>query len=353
MEKIPVTVITGFLGAGKTTLVRHLMTSCAGRRLAVVVNEFGDVGVDGELLRSCGVTGCTEEDIVELANGCICCTVADDFLPVMQSLLARRPPPEHILIETSGLALPKPLVAAFAWPEVRTRCSVDGVIAVVDSVAVAAGRFAADVEAVQRQREADESLDHETPLAELFEEQAGCADILLLNKVDLLAPEDLKRVRAMVAPFMRPLARLVEAKRGEADVRAVMGLGAAAESDLDSRLSHHDGGTEHDHDDFTSVVLRLGECRSVEEVLTGVRRVLRCEEVLRMKGFAAVGGRSMRLVVQAVGPRVEHYFGAGWKEGEPRETRLVVIGTAGLDGAALHAAFVGEEKEKTALRLAG
>ena len=340
MEKIPVTVITGFLGAGKTTLVRHLMAACAGRRIAIVVNEFGDVGVDGELLRSCGVDGCGEEDIVELANGCICCTVADDFLPVMRSLLARQPAPEHILIETSGLALPKPLVAAFAWPEVRTRCSVDGVIAVVDGAAVAEGRFASDVEAVQRQREADASLDHETPLAELFEEQAGCADILLLNKADLLTEEELVRVRAMVAPFMRPLARLLEAKRGEVDVRAVMGLEAAAESDLDSRPSHHDGDEEHDHDDFSSVVLQLGECASVEEVVDGVQRILHCGEVLRVKGFAAIDGRSMRLVVQAVGPRVDKYFDAAWKASEARATRLVVIGAAGLDAGKLRAAFI-------------
>lgn len=341
MDKIPVTIITGFLGAGKTTLVRHLMTACAGRRIAVIVNEFGDMGVDGELLRSCGVEGCAEDDIVELANGCICCTVADDFLPVMQALLARQPAPEHIIIETSGLALPKPLVAAFGWPEVRTRCSVDGVIAVVDGEAVLAGRFASDVQALQRQREADDALDHDTPLAELFEEQAGCADILLLNKMDLLAPRQQQQARGMVAPFLRPLARLVEARHGQADARAIMGLGAAAEQDLDSRPSHHDGEDVHDHDDFASAVLRLGECESVEAALDGARRLLQCGEVLRVKGFAAVEGKPMRLVIQAAGPRMEHYFGAAWKDGEARETRLVAIFEAGLDEKRLHAAFAG------------
>ncbi|MCY4504073.1 MAG: cobalamin biosynthesis protein CobW, partial [Alphaproteobacteria bacterium] len=134
--KIPATVVTGFLGAGKTSLVRHLLENAAGRRLAIVVNEFGDLGIDGDLLRACGIEGCEDEDIVELANGCICCTVADDFLPTMQALLDRPDPPDHIVIETSGLALPKPLVQAFAWPEVRSRTTVDGVVAVVDAAAV-------------------------------------------------------------------------------------------------------------------------------------------------------------------------------------------------------------------------
>ncbi|MCY4048577.1 MAG: cobalamin biosynthesis protein CobW [Hyphomicrobiales bacterium] len=341
MEKIPVTIITGFLGAGKTTLTRHLLASCSGKRIAVVVNEFGDMGVDGDLLRACGVEGCGDEDIVELANGCICCTVADDFLPVMRKLLARKDAPEHILIETSGLALPKPLVSAFLWPEVRTRCSVDGVIAVVDADAVASGRFAADVGALERQRLADESLDHETPLEELFEEQVGCADILLLNKVDLLEADALESVREQCASHLRPQARMVEASQGEVDARIVLGLEVAAEEDLDSRPSHHDGEDEHDHDDFESVVLEFGEFASVEDVLAAVNRLLHAQEVLRVKGFVSVAGRSMRLVIQVVGPRVEHYFGGEWGANEERVTRLVVIGETGLDEDALRGAFSG------------
>lgn len=341
MDKIPVTIITGFLGAGKTTLVRHLMESCSGRRIAVVVNEFGDMGVDGELLRSCGMDGCADEDVVELANGCICCTVATDFLPVMQRLLERTDAPEHILIETSGLALPKPLVAAFTWPEVRTHCSVDGVIAVVDAEAVAARRFATDVEALERQSSEDGSLDHETPLAELFEEQLGCADILLLNKTDLLTAEELDEVREIARSFLRPLARLVEAQHSKVDARAVMGLCVAAESDLNSRPSHHDGKEEHNHDEFGSVVLEFGECLTMEDVLAGVKRILQGGAVLRVKGFATVLDRSMRLVIQAVGPRVEHYFGREWSAGENPMTRLVIIGEGELDVGSLRAAFLG------------
>ena len=170
-RKIPATVITGFLGAGKTTLIRHLIANANGVRIALIVNEFGDVGIDGELLRSCGDENCSDEDIVELANGCICCTVAEDFIPTMEKLLARKEPPQHIVIETSGLALPQPLVRAFNWPEIKTRVTVDGVVTLVDAAALAEGRFAADEEAVEARRQADEMLDHDTPLGELFSDQ--------------------------------------------------------------------------------------------------------------------------------------------------------------------------------------
>ena len=199
LVKIPVTVITGFLGAGKTTLVRHLLQNPQGKRLAVIVNEFGDVGVDGEILRSCALPDCPEENIVELANGCICCTVADDFIPTIEALMALVPRPDHILIETSGLALPKPLLKAFDWPDIRSRITVDGVIAVADAEAVAAGRFAPDLARLQAQREADDSIDHETPLSEVFEDQIACADLVLLTKSDLAGAEGVAAARAVIA----------------------------------------------------------------------------------------------------------------------------------------------------------
>ncbi len=202
LAKIPVTVITGFLGSGKTTLIRHLLNNPDGKKLAVLVNEFGSEGVDGEILKSCADANCPEENIVELANGCICCTVADDFIPTIELLLSRRVRPDHILIETSGLALPKPLLKAFDWPEIRSRITVDGVIALADAEAVAAGRFAPDPAAVEAQRAADDSLDHETPLSEVFEDQICCADIVLLTKADLAGSEGLEAARAVISAEM-------------------------------------------------------------------------------------------------------------------------------------------------------
>src|SRR5579863_10742834 len=199
LAKTPVTIVTGFLGAGKTTLIRHLMANAGGRRLALIINEFGDVGVDGDLVKSCADAACPEDAIIELANGCICCTVADDFAPAITALLAREPKPDHIIVETSGLALPKPLIKAFDWPELRTRLTVDGVVAVVDAAAVAEGRFADDPARVAAQRLADPSLDHDNPLEEVYEDQLLSADLVVLNKTDLVSSERLAELRTEIA----------------------------------------------------------------------------------------------------------------------------------------------------------
>lgn len=325
LAKLPVTVITGFLGSGKTTLVRHLMQNPGGRRLAIVVNEFGDVGVDGDILKSCAIPDCPAENIMELSNGCICCTVADDFIPTIEALMALEPRPDHILIETSGLALPKPLLKAFDWPDIRSRITVDGVIALADAEAVAAGRFAPNVAAVEAQREADESLDHDTPLSEVFEDQISCADIVLLTKPDLAGPEGVARARAIIAAEApRPLP-VVEVAEGAVDPRVILGLEAAAEDDMDARPSHHDGFDDHEHDDFESIVVDLPEIADPADLVARIEHLANSRNILRVKGYAAVAGKPMRLLVQAVGARVRHQFDRPWKPGEDRAGRLVVI----------------------------
>ncbi len=325
LNKIPVTVITGFLGSGKTTLVRHLIQNPQGKRLAVVVNEFGDVGVDGEILKSCAIPDCPAENIMELANGCICCTVADDFIPTIEALMALDPQPEHILIETSGLALPKPLLKAFDWPDIRSRITVDGVVALADAEAVAAGRFAPDVAAVDAQRAADDSLDHETPLSEVFEDQISCADIILLTKPDLAGAEGVEKAKAVIAAEApRPLP-VVEVAEGAVDPRIVLGLEAAAEDDMDARPSHHDGHHDHEHDDFDSVVIDIPEVSDPAAFAARIEHLAKSQNILRVKGYAAVSGKPMRLLVQAVGARVRHQFDRPWGPTEARQGRLVVI----------------------------
>ena len=341
-QKIPTTVITGFLGAGKTSLIRHALSEANGRRIALIINEFGDLGIDQEVLQGCGDAACDEADIVELANGCICCTVADDFVPAIEALLARDPAPEHILIETSGLALPKPLVAAFNWPEIRTRLTVDGVVAVVDGPALAEGRFADDEDALQAQREADEALDHESPLAEVFEDQIGCADMVILNKSDLLAAGGAEEGEALMQPHLKPGARIVKAAHGRVPPDLLLGLDAAAEADLASRRSHHDDLDEpHDHDEFESFVMAPGTIDDPAAFAERLSAAAAAHGVLRAKGFLDVAGRRRRLVVQAVGTRVDRHFDRDWHAHEPRESRLVVIGLAPLDRAAVEAAILG------------
>jgi len=324
LSKIPVTIITGFLGAGKTTLIRHLMLNPQGKRLAILVNEFGSLGVDGDILKACADENCPVENIVELANGCICCTVADDFIPTIEALMAMPVRPDHILIETSGLALPKPLLKAFDWPAIRSRITVDGVITLADAEAVAAGRFAPDEAAVQAQREADGSVDHETPLSEVFEDQLLCADIVLLSKADLAGEAGLAAARAVIDAETTRKLPVLAMTDGVIDPRLILGLNARAEDDIAARPSHHDGEDDHEHDDFASIVVELPEIADPEALAAALGRLAREHHILRAKGHIAVQGKPLRLLIQAVGERVRHQYDRPWGTA-PRASRLVVI----------------------------
>jgi cobalamin biosynthesis protein CobW len=341
IEKVPVTIITGFLGSGKTTLVRHLMLNSQGRRLAVLVNEFGDLGIDGDILKGCADANCPEDAIVELTNGCLCCTVADDFVPTITALLARPNPPDHILIETSGLALPKPLLKAFEWPDLRSRITVDGVIAVADAEAVADGRFAPDLAAIARQRLADTSIDHDTPLGEVFEDQIACADLVILNKADLVDADRLAKARTAILAESPRSIPVVGTTEGRIDPRIVLGLGAAAENDLDSRPTHHEDHDAHDHDDFETIVVTLPRDSDTGSIVARVETIARDHSVLRAKGYVAVAGKPMRLLVQGVGTRVRAQFDRAWRADEERVSRIVVIGERGIDHAAITAVLTG------------
>ncbi|MEL6957824.1 MAG: cobalamin biosynthesis protein CobW [Pseudomonadota bacterium] len=362
--KIPATVVTGFLGAGKTTLIRHMLENANGKRIALIINEFGDLGVDGDILTGCGEETCTEDDIMELSNGCICCTVADDFIPTMEQLLGRENPPDHIVIETSGLALPQPLVRAFNWPGISTKVTVDGVVTVVDGRAVTDGQFAHNVAAVDAQRKQDENLDHETPLSELFEDQIACADMIVVNKTDLLADGQADHLTAVLKAEARKGVQVVKTSMGALPVSVLLGQGVGAEADLEARQEvhhhhhhdddhhldednhhhhddhhhHHDDEHAHGHDEFESFVVEMGEVADANAFAQKVADVIRAHDILRLKGFAAIMGKPMRLTLQAVGPRVDTYFDKPFAE-SPRGTRLVVIGQAGLDQAAIEAAL--------------
>jgi cobalamin biosynthesis protein CobW len=345
--KIPATVVTGFLGAGKTTLIRHMLENANGMRIALIINEFGDLGVDGDIIKGCGDAACNDEDIVELSNGCICCTVADEFIPTMQKLLERETPPDHIVIETSGLALPQPLVRAFNWPEISTKVTVDGVVTVVDARAVVDGQFAHNVAAVDARRAQDDNLDHETPLSELFEDQIACADMIVVNKSDLLTDVEAAELVVDLRKNSRDGVQVIKATMGALPVDVLLGQGTAAETDLGSRHEvhhhhhdhddggdhHHDHAHEHGHEAFESFAVNMGEIADVPAFIKTVTQVIRDNNILRLKGFVAVAGKPMRLTVQAVGPRVDSYFDRPLAADEPRGTTLVVIGQAGMDQA--------------------
>lgn len=350
MSKLPVTVVTGFLGAGKTTLVRNLLKNNQGRRIAVIVNEFGEVGIDGELLRDCQVCDGEEtpnggnaagnnsaNNILELANGCLCCTVQEEFLPTMQALIERRDELDCVVIETSGLALPKPLVQAFRWPEIRTSATVDGVVTVVDCEALAKGELVGDLDALEAQRQADEELDHETPIEELFEDQLGCADMVLLTKADRVNVDELSKVKDWLAHELADGVKVVPCQNGELSPEVLLGFKAAVEDDLDNRHSHHDHEEEHDHDDdITSIPLTLEQEFEPKALVQRLTELVGKQEIYRIKGFVAVPDKPMRLVLNGVGNRFDTFYDRSWRADEPRQTKLIVIGHE-LDSDKIHA----------------
>ena len=354
-QRIPATVITGFLGSGKTTLIRNIITQANGKRLALIVNEFGDIGMDGAMLEDCGAESCGADDIIELANGCICCTVADDFLPSMQRLLAQEPRPDHIIIETSGLALPQPLVQAFNWPDIKNQVMLDGVVTLVDGPALAGGGVAHDLEALEAQRAADEELDHESPIDELFADQVGAANLIVLSKADLLDEDAQARARATVEAQLEASTPIIPVSGGMAPMDAILGLDMEDQAHArsahmhhhhhyDDDDHHHEGDDhhhhhhDHGHDEFASHVIALDEISDAEVFQDMIGALASDFGILRAKGRVSVAGKALPFVVQAVGRRVDGYFARDRNEGQGR---LVVIGMAGLDAAAIAARLGG------------
>ena len=325
LEKIPVTILTGFLGAGKTTLIRNLILKNKSKKLAVIINEFGDLGVDGEIVKQCSDETCPEENILELANGCICCTVADDFIPTMKSLLEGQYIPEHILIETSGLALPKPLLKAFEWPEIRSRLTVDSVLAVVDAEAVVNGIFAPQMSNELEEKQNQTYVEHETPLSEVFEDQINCSDVVLLTKPDLV--ENISDARNIIIKEMERNVPILEVQNGDIGADVILGVNAAAETDLDNRRSHHDGFDDHEHDDFDTFSISVPKILDVEKFKIVLETLIRENDILRIKGFLRVESKPLNLLVQGVGKRLSVNF---------TDTKIPVENTGNL-------VFIGEK----------
>ena len=325
LEKIPVTILTGFLGAGKTTLIRNLILKNKSKKLAVIINEFGDLGVDGEIVKQCSDETCPEENILELANGCICCTVADDFIPTMKSLLGGQYLPEHILIETSGLALPKPLLKAFEWPEIRSRLTVDSVLAVVDAEAVVNGIFAPQMSTELEEKQNQTYVEHETPLSEVFEDQINCSDVVLLTKPDLV--ENISDARNIIIKEMERNVPILEVQNGDIGADVILGVNAAAETDLDNRRSHHDGFDDHEHDDFDTFSITVPKILDVEKFKIVLETLIRENDILRIKGFLRVESKPLNLIVQGVGKRLSVNF---------TDTKIPVENTGNL-------VFIGEK----------
>jgi G3E family GTPase len=335
MPQTPVTVLTGYLGAGKTTLLNRILSEDHGKRYAVIVNEFGEIGIDNDLIVG------SDEEVYEMNNGCICCTVRGDLIRVVSGLMKRKGGFDAIVIETTGLADPAPVAQTFfVDDDVRGRTKLDSVTTVVDAKHVLAR--------LDDSREA--------------REQIAFADQIVLNKTDLVSESELKEVEARLRR-LNPLAPIHRAVRSDVPLQTVLGRGGF---DLDRILelepeflnpAHgepghvHDEHCEHDHDhghaghghvidDIRGVSLRLERPLNGDKVTAWLNQLLqdRGPDILRAKGILEVAGEPRRLVFQAVHMIMEGDWQREWKPGEERSSRMVFIGR-NLDEEALRRGF--------------
>ncbi len=306
-ERIPVTIVTGFLGAGKTTLLRQLLKH-SKHRLGVIVNEFGTIGLDGDLIQTCGF--CPDDEVekrvVELRNGCLCCTVQDDFLPAMLELLSHSNKLDGILIETSGLALPKPLLQALNWPSIRTKVYVNGVVTVVDGESLATGNPVGDPKIIEIQRKEDPSLDHLTSIKELFCDQLEVADLVLITRSDICSVQSLEQVKVELATKVRKATPLIPIALGNVNPSLILELDHPNDfndSNPDSSTDHH-----HHHFEMKTCSLRF-ECDLDKIALENHLKTLVVKhKILRVKGRCWLPGKSIPLQLQMVGSRLNTWY---------------------------------------------
>ena len=269
--------------------------------------------------------------LVELNNGCLCCTVQDDFLPTMEKLLERADQLDGIVVETSGLALPRPLLQALDWPAIRSRVHVNGVVTLVDGEALAAGSPVADADALERQRAEDPSLDHLTAIDELFADQLQAADLVLISRADRLDPSAMVEVQGRIRDKVRMGTALLPVSQGQVETSVVLGLDhKPTHHTHDHHHTHHD----HDHHDHTHVEMVGSNVRvegamdrqTLEQLLPNL---VSDHQVVRLKGRVWLPGKALPLQIQMVGPRLNSWFEAApshaWRPDEGCGADLVVL----------------------------
>ena len=316
MSQVPVTVLTGFLGAGKTTLLNRILTEKHGKKYAVIVNEFGEIGIDNDLVVD------TDEEVFEMNNGCICCTVRGDLIRILGGLMKRKDKFDAILVETTGLADPSPVVQTFfVDDEVKEKTKLDSITTVVDAKHI-----------LLRLKDAREAS-----------EQIAFADQIILNKTDLVSAEELKLVERRIRE-LNPLAPIHRTERCEIDLDTILGRHAFdLQRLLDIEPALLDSEHEHTHEsDISSVSLSSTKPLDGDKVTAWLRNLLaeKGQDILRAKGIIDVKDKDERLVFQAVHMVMDGDFQRDWKPEEKRYSRIVFIGR-NLDETELQLGFAG------------
>ena len=326
--RVPVTILTGFLGSGKTTLLNHLLTAQHGKKLAVIENEFGEIGIDDELINSTVVQ--SEENVIEMMNGCICCTVRLDLIQVLGKLAKKvksgKLKLDGIVIETTGLADPAPVAQTFfVDEEVKAFARLDGIVTLVDA------------------KHVEQHLDEEKPEGAENEavEQVAFADRLLLNKTDLVSAEDLERVEKRLRSInsLAPIVRCHKANVSPDNVLNICGFDLNRTLEMDPEFLNTEG--EHEHDStVTSVAISQTGDVDLKSIEAFIGKLLqeRGADIFRMKGVLSVAGSEKKFVYHAVHMTFNSEFSQEWKKGEERVSKLVFIGKK-LDDKELRESF--------------
>jgi len=304
VSRIPVIVVSGFLGSGKTTFLKYLIEK-TNKKFGLLINEFGDIGIDGDLLKNC--SSCNEdssESIIELNNGCLCCTVQDDFIPSIQTLLNTNIDLDAIIIETSGLALPIPLLKALSWPEIRTSIYLDLVITTVNGESMINGSPINDLCSINTQYKDIKKIDHLSSIDELFKEQIEVSDVVLISRADLISEEEFILIKNDLQRKVKPNIPIIKSFNGETNLGFIFDSSIKKNNFQEILTDKHD----HSHARIFSDFIKTDYFLDKNQFELEMSQILKDVNVLRIKGRVWIPQKNMPLQVQIVGRKINTWY---------------------------------------------
>jgi len=302
--RIPVIVVSGFLGSGKTTFLKYLIEK-TNKKFGLLINEFGDIGIDGDLLKNC--SNCNEdssESIIELNNGCLCCTVQDDFIPSIQTLLKTNKDLDAIIIETSGLALPIPLLKALNWPEIRTSIYLDFVISMVNGDSMINGSPINDLYSINSQYKDIKKIDHISSIEELFKEQLEVSDIVLISRSDLISEKQFNLIKRDLQRKVKPNVPILKSFNGETNLSLILDSNIKKINYQEILTNEHD----HSHANIFSDFLKTDYFLEKNQFELEMSQILKVINILRIKGRVWIPKKKLPLQVQIVGRKINTWY---------------------------------------------